>query len=522
MIEVAVVLVAWVVIGVSAAHAVIGPVDGTGQPVPDPPVTAAIFDENGTDITNAWLPAWRPPPAGQPIADGGTPVYVVFQDATGASIVPSAVTLVRPTATQASAAAFTGLVNPFQSPLSTSAYPGQCTNYGSPSDFSDDFAFDTTGTLFTGTDGAPRTGFRLIPLDCGGMAVVTATVDGLPYTFVLPQSSSPSGIPDIWAAAFCPPTSPCPTGREDADSSPGNAVNGDGIFAFDEYRGFIVSGVQVRTDPGRKDLFLHLVNPQCVPGDPLASTASLFGGPNSIVSGAPLFANLDVLLSQTQVHRLGYATPNAPHLTTSEWVDRFARFALGEGLRFGDGTLTIAPADDRQVNQNAVYFNVNTAGIKIPQKGVRVIECLDTSLPSLLGFASLGSPNGNDNAIIYTQRIVNYFTTTLNAVCATPDTACLRYSTFRNGAWTAPVPISPLELFRVAFAFYVGHEVGHSAGPLTPTIQSARRTSYGYHHAPGSGSTLDQAITNKVTSQGNTFYIPSLYNTSDFTGFKLK
>jgi hypothetical protein len=373
----------------------------------------------------------------------------------------------------------------------------------------------------------------LTPLDCGGMAVVTATalINGLAttHTFILPQSSNGlnattgiSGIPDIWAAAFCPISNACPTGREDSDTSAGNLVNGDGIFAFDEYRGFIVSGVHVRTDPGRKDLFLHLVNPQCVAGDPLASTASLLGGPNAIVSGNPIFSNVDTLISGAQVHRLGYATPNAPHLTTDEWVDHFHHYSVPDGLRFGDGTVTTAPANDRQVNPNAIYFSLDLGGNRIGQKGLRIIECLDTSAPSLLGFASLGSPNGNDNAIVFTQRIVNYFTNSLGAVCATPDTPCLSYSTFQNGAWTVPVAVSPLELLGAAFGFYVAMEVGHTI-VLTPTVEAGKKTSYGYHHAPGTGSNLDQAITTKLsTKTGNTFYIPLLYNTRDLAGYKLK
>jgi hypothetical protein len=184
---------------------------------------------------------------------------------------------------------------------------------------------------------------------------------------------------------------------------------------------------------------------------------------------------------------------------------------------------TVPPVTDRQVNRNAVFF-ASAGGAKVLQKGIRIIDCLDSSAPSLLGFASLGSPNGNDNAIIYTQRILNYFTdpTKLNAVCgATPATRCL-YSTFRNGRWTAPVSISLADLLATAFSFYLGHEAGHSAGPLTPTIQGTSRTSYGNHHAPKSGSTLDQTITNKATSQGNIFYIPSIYNTSDQTAFKVR
>jgi hypothetical protein len=266
------------------------------------------------------------------------------------------------------------------------------------------------------------------------------------------------------------------------------------------------------------------VNPQCVTGDPLASTASLLGGPNAIVSGNPIFSNVDTLISGTQIHHLGYATPNAPHVTTNEWVDRFHHYSVADGLRFGDGTVTTAPTDDRQINANAVYFTPDSGGRPVPHRGLRIIECVDaTTSPSLLGFASLGSPNGPDNAILFTQRIVNYFTNPLGAVCTPSDPACLRYSTFQNGAWTSPADITPSSLFGAAFAFYLAMEIGHTI-ELTPTVEGSNRASYGYHHAPGTGSNLDQAITNKVSSKTgrNTFYIPLLYNTSDLANYKVK
>jgi hypothetical protein len=520
------VLAALVLAGFDIAHAAIGPVDAsTGQPLTsNVAFTASVFDvATRTDITDDWLPEWSPPPAGQPIASGGTPIYVVFHDATGAVVVPT-VTRVLPTSAQASLTALTGSVNPFVNPLSTSTYPGQCTNFGSSSDLSPDFDLDPTDVGFTTSTGLAKRGFRLTPLDCGGMAVITATVGGTTHTFVLPRSSNASGIPDIWAAAFCPANS-CPTGREDADPSPNtNIAVGDGIFAFDEYRGFIVSGVHVRTDPGRKDLFTHLVNPQC------GTNSLLGGGTTTYVSGNALFSNADTLIAGTRVHRLGYATPNATHLRTHEWVDEFDSYSVQTGLLFTGGTTT-APAPDRQVNKNSVFFTLASGsnladGTRVVQKGLRVIECLDTSAPSLLGFASLGSPNGPDNAIIFTQRIVNYFVNELGATCATPTTACLSYSTFQNGAWSTPVlprdSKTSLQILALALAFYVAHEMGHSLD-LTPTVEGDRKTSYGYHHAPGTGSNLDQAITNKVSNKtGNTFYIPLLYNTSDLESFEVK
>lgn len=507
------------VAGLGVAHAGVAVPVETGvtsplyPPITGSPVTVSIFSTAGVDITDTWMPTWNP-------TTGGEPVLVVVN--TGGGVLNS-VTLTP--APLPGTITFDGTTNPFlnATTLATSAYPGKCTNVGSPAD-ADYLDADFVLGAAEAVPSTAHTGFRLTPRDCGGMAVIQAVVDGTLRTFVLPQDSNGNGIPDAFEAVLCPASHPCPTGREDVDSSAGNPTHGDGISVFDEYRGFIVSGGHIRTDPRQKDLFVHLVNPQCVSGDPLASTASLLGGGTTThVTGNTLFSNVETLVSSTQVHRLGYAIPNQVHVTTNEWVDHFHHYSVADGLRFGDGTLTAAPPDDRQVNRNAVYFSVDGGGIPVVQKGLRLIECVDTtSSPSLLGFASLGSPNGPDNAIIFTHRIVNYFVNSLGATCSAPTTACLMYSTFQNGAWTAPAPISPSSLFGVAFAFYLAMEIGHTT-KLTPTIEGTQKTSYGYHHAPGTGSNMDQGITNKVSSRtGNTFYVPLLYNPSDLANYRFK
>ena len=145
--------------------------------------------------------------------------------------------------------------------LRTSAYQGVCTNFGSPTDFSVDFTLSA----------ATATTRVLNSLDCGGMAVIRVTNTGSslePFFFLLPKDSDFDGMPDAWEALYCSTGNTCLDPKEDLDSGPG-ALVGDGIAAFDEYRGFKVSGTYIRTNPRQKlgttekqkDLFLHLVNP---------------------------------------------------------------------------------------------------------------------------------------------------------------------------------------------------------------------------------------------------------------------
>jgi len=87
-----------------------------------------------------------------------------------------------------------------------------------------------------------------------------------------------------------------------------------------------------------------------------------------------------------------------------------------------------------------------------------------------------------------------------------------------------PNDTSRNQIISAAIMYYVAMEVAHSA-QLTSTIEGTRQTSYGYHHPPGSGSNMDQAIINKIDKSGsgfNSFYIPSVYTSGDQGTFKLR
>jgi len=471
-------LMNWLCLSVGIARAgVILPVNpATGHAV-DSSVTISLFQE-GVDVTAHWLP------------EPGRNVTIVVN-----GISNPVITLVPSTNSGV---------------LSTSAYPGRCTNipsYDAEPDLADDFVLD---------------GRELSPTDYGGRAVIqVAGASGGDLFFILPQDSEADGIPDIWEAKFCPATNPnCLAAAEDPDAGAGLQL-GDGIANFDEYRGFMVSGKHLRTNPLQKDLFFHLVNPQC-------GTGSLLGGGPVVypTDGSWLFSALTGLLPQSQLHPLGYI-PAGTNLTTDEWVDNFQGLSVGNGVATvvykagSDGSLS-----DRQINRNAIYPLRDTiTGLTI-QKGIRITECLDTSAISPVGTAGLGSPNGPDNVILYTRRIIDF----IDSLIATGGARQLAYSTFiinpatGRGRWSSRTPIDRDTLISKVIAFYIGHEVGHSVR-LTPTVITQRKTTYGYHYAPGSGDYLDQVLTNKVDkspSGFNTFFVPSLYGSTDLANFRMK
>lgn len=523
-------VLAWASLGLGVAEAQqakILPVSTTSPFVPNTAsaVTVSIL-QNGVDVTATWLP------------EPGQPVQIVVN-----GLAAPAISLVCPdgslnsTSTCPDGTAATS--NPIAAGLlRTSAYPGQCTN------------FDNVGLTALASD-FQLTGNVLTPTDCGGMAVIVVnpgTAGAL--TFILPQDGNFNGIPDIWESTHLPAGATSLNPADDLDLGPtATSPLGDGIANFDEYRGFIVSddscptgvsGCHVRTDPRVKDTFVRLVNPECLSAGQ-TNAASLLGGGTTTypTDGTPLFGNLDRLISGNQVHLLGYGTPSATHLNTKgnndgEWVDNFNSLSIVSGnpsFSISDTT----PSTDRQINKNAVYpLTDATTGNSI-QKGLRLSECLDASTGATTwGSATPGTPNGPDNAIIYTQRIVN----SIKSLVTNGGSRKLQYSTFVNGAWSTPVLVNgngtpdptsgpgggpgPNTNFLISkiIQYIAAMEIGHAV-KLTTTFS----TTYGYHYAPFSGDNLDQTITNKVdksTSGFNTFYIPSIYSNTDLGTFKLK
>jgi hypothetical protein len=455
-------------------------------PVTGGNVTLTIF-AGGVDVSDTWLPE---------------PGQVVTLVANNAGTNP-VLTLVPSTSTSATR---------------TSAYPGQCTNFPAnvaTPDTTDDFRLS---------------GNQLTPTDCGGRAVIQ--VNGT-STFILPRDSDNDGIPDIWEKRYCPTTSPnCLTNNpaidprtnpnpNDIDTGPGT-LQGDGIANIDEYRGFIIRGQHVRTNPQLKDLFVQLFHPQCQ----TAGTSSLLGGGAVTypADGTSIFAAMQTLISAEQIHTMDHIPDATNSRPNDEWVDNLQRYYIDFAnnnrdvfeYRTADGNIT-----DRQINRHAVHKLIDGVTGKDIQKGLRITECLDlqancpvTNSTCLVGSAGWGSANGPDNALIYTRRIANY----VDKLIADGQGKPLRYATFVNGKSTTPVATNRDTLISKVLQFYVAMEFGHAVRLTTTT------TSTGYHSAAGTGDNMDQACITKIDSRSNTntFYIPSTYSSTDQANFRPK
>lgn len=139
-----------------------------------------------------------------------------------------------------------------------------------------------------------------------------------------------------------------------------------------------------------------------------------------------------------------------------------------------------------------------------PQKAVKVAESLDTS-GTILGYCQWGTPLGLDGCTIYTQRILNFVSST----CGTLPVV--------TGGGAA----STLDQVFLAYAKHAFlHEVGHSTGGLAATYNS----SYGgYHYKCGAGSRMEQCVTYSTKGGKCSFKIAPGWNTSlDPAAVKLK
>jgi hypothetical protein len=485
-------------LGSGVASVAAAPVVPIGATPGAPTITLSVVTASGADVGDTYLPEVTV------AADGtvtGTPVTLVVNGAPNAtiSLLPA-----------------------------TTAWPGTCTNVNA--------AVVNGVSSDTNADGTPRPDFVLAgnvltPLDCGGTAALRVSDGVNSWDFTLPRDANGNGIADSFERSFG-----------------GNlALDGDsdvdGHSNFDEYRGFIVSTRLIRGNPTKKDLFVFLVNPQTAGSLSLPAGGSLLGKlPTENrrvypIDGTSLTANIDDLGDVAQVHLLGQRRDalgalvfDGTNRNTREMVDRLASFSVVAGretwvYRTSDAptpTITIdnlnrssTPADDRVVNRNRRFG--------VPQKAVRIIESLDVSKSTPIGSATWGTPNGLDEAVIYTQRIVNYILNT----APTSETR-LHYATHDGSTWGAytnqftvggtALPIDRHYIISKMMQWVFAHEAGGHDTRLTVTA-----TTLGFHDATGTGGMLDSQvqIITKGSPTGIKFRIPSLFLSGHLSGVQV-
>jgi hypothetical protein len=120
-----------------------------------------------------------------------------------------------------------------------------------------------------------RGGWAMAPLyirDYGARGLLKVTMPGVngPYTYTvdIPLDDDRNGLPDAgWTALTLPDNSVPPkvdssaitSASEDFDTNPAGPTRyGDGLSAYEEYRGFVVNGTHLRFHPFVRDLFVDV------------------------------------------------------------------------------------------------------------------------------------------------------------------------------------------------------------------------------------------------------------------------
>jgi hypothetical protein len=242
-------------------------------------------------------------------------------------------------------------------------------------------------------------------------------------------------------------------------------TDGDGFTDYDECQGIsLKTGQTLKLDPNVKDVFVILIR------------ATETGATRTNIP-----ANwFEFLSNPMSMGGLGIRV----HEVTKDQVESDRTVCLGCSLAIGSQTR---------------------------QKAVRVTESLDPGTTDqqkkTFGLAEWGTPNGLDDATIWTQRIINY----IMSVCGT------KYGTSSCRGSSSTSAYGQI-LNDIYFKHTLAHEIGHMM-KLTGKYTS----SYGgYHYKAGTGVEMDQAVSVK----GTVFNIGTAYKAADQSdpqmGFQLK
>jgi len=144
--------------------------------------------------------------------------------------------------------------------------------------------------------------------------------------------------------------------------------------------------------------------------------------------------------------------------------------------------------------------------ITASQKAVRITEVRETPQP-ILGYCPQGTPNGRDDATVYTGAIDQF----VRDLCTSGKTC---------QAYLGETLLSGVENVIDAYIRYVTiHEVGHT------TMLSINYNSRfgGNHYKTGTGYIMDQTVVYKESNKENsvTFYFPEKYAGESQLGVQL-
>ena len=213
--------------------------------------------------------------------------------------------------------------------LNTTAYRGLAMN-GGP-DTGPDYAFAAGTSVVTVAFGPPQSGVCyaqvvLLVNDAGGSATIRCTANTTPAldeTLVLPVDPNGDKLPAYYEATLEDMSLHSVWGEaiaacsDDDKNPPGDGQPGDGLTAFEEYRGFFFDGRHVRLDPFSKDYFYYLV----IGNEANGSMGVLAPDAEAVRNALPTNDNVVAL---ADVSPSGYINGNRPWLDPPCFTNRKA------------------------------------------------------------------------------------------------------------------------------------------------------------------------------------------------------
>jgi hypothetical protein len=211
---------------------------------------------------------------------------------------------------------------------------------------------------------------ELLVRDYGGYTRVTASHAGAVAELRLPNDGNANRLPESGWRATSGHVSDS-GGSESDDLESGGGANGDGLTAWEEYRGFVVQGQHARLHPEKKDLFIHSTVPEGV-GD-----AVDYGG---------------------EIHSI-----DAQEMGPAEQINmNFMNGSTGDPAHFVQRALRIVPGGYKQNQQGAPIageVEIRNSGSVIPPyyspANTRIIRVFEQSI-------RFSSPTNNDRYIVDT------------------------------------------------------------------------------------------------------------------------
>jgi hypothetical protein len=231
-----------------------------------------------------------------------------------------------------------------------------------------------------------------------------------------------------------------------------------------------------------------------LPNDAMAIYASCVSGIDDSACPDPAVRSSDETLSPAHPDLFvalvrALSNSNIPEPGAPDYFDPFAfvKAPVPDGLGIAV----------HEVEINQIGIGSCPRCVTADQNAVKLTESLNTTSGTDLGSSAFGSPNDRDDAIIYTERIIDHI-----------DTVCAGATTCQDVSGATDQALDNLYIQRT-----INHELGHSIYTVDPKNRRLKER----HHLPGGGLSMERSVSYKKQQGGNkvTFHIGTTFDQAD-------